>query len=270
MSLKKILLPFCVTITLFACSGGGGGATVADEATAESSAATPEPTPAPCVDPHEGDVAWTLTNCGPLVNGGVVTIDQSTSGDDGVVLGDRDVSKGRVTYTLTGIGWEMYPWPTDDIVFMILMGKGADGASEVNWHLLGNRYSETGDIEARLVTQRFDGVCIPTAITYCEKKDWSMDKPKFEATRSYRFDCAWDSSASSGREAAGIVDGKAYCDIFDVTDSTGGLFVRNLTVPTSGGYPHLNYFEAGGNTSQRFVKTNVAATMTNFRFSIFE
>lgn len=269
MSFTRALVCLSILFAVTGCSGGGGGNPSAD-ATAQTAAPTPEPTPAPCVAAHEGNVAWTVTECGPLADGRVVTIQQNTLSDDGVAMGTRGVSKGRVTYTLTGIGWEMYPWPTDDIVFMILMGKGADNASEVNWHLLGNRYSATGDIEARLVTQRFDGVCIPEAIRYCEKKDWSMDQPKFEATRSYRIDCAWDSSASSGREAAGVADGKVYCDFTDVTDPANPTFIRNLTVPTSGGYPYLNYFEAGGNSSQRFQKTNVAATMTNFRFSIFE
>lgn len=272
MSLTKALLSATLLISLAACSSGGSdSSSTTDGATSSTGTSTP-PTPevaAPCAPVHEGDVAWTLTNCGPLTDGGTVSVYPATLSDDGVAMGSRNVSKGRVTYTLTGIDWSMYPWPTDDIVFAILMGKGTNG-SEVNWHLLGNRYSEAGDIEARLVTQRFDGVCIPTAVTYCEKKDWSMDKPKFEAARSYKIDCAWDSSSSSGREAAGVADGKVYCDFTDVTDPANPVFIHNLTVPTSGDYPTLNYFEAGGNTSQRFQKTNVPATMSNFRLSIFE
>lgn len=218
-------------------------------------------------------MVWTLSNCGPLANGETVKILQDTLDDYGRMLGITTMNKGRVTYTMTNLDWSMYPWPTDDIVFMAFMGYGVNG-SEVNWHILGNRYSGDGQIETRIVSQRFDGVCIPYSIQYCEKRTYAMDNPKFDSSKSYKWDCSWDTSADSmlGEYSGttGTGDGLVSCSITDVTDTANPVYITTLTVPTSGPLPTLRFFIAGGNSSGEFRKTNMPVTMTNFRFSVME
>jgi len=277
--LKRILALIVGVSFIAGCSGGGGGSSDAGTSggSSSSSSSGSEAVNSSCAPEHAGNVKWTYSNCGPLVNGQIAYIDQATAGDNGELLGARAVDKGRVTYTFTNLDWSMLPWPTDDIMFMIFMGNGNDPNftilnNEANWHILGNRFAANGRIETRIVTQRFDGVCIPETVRYCEKKWLDYDMPKYSATSTYKWDCAWDTTASSGLNnwGTGVGDGLVKCDLYNADDANNPVLIESYMVPTSGSYPSLNYFMAGGNSSERFHKTNMPVTLTNFRFSIIE
>lgn len=278
--IKNLFFLLITTALAASCGGGSSGSSSSSSSSGSSSTSTDTTTPvnSSCAPAHEGNVVWTYSECGPLVDGETVNINQGTLDDSGVQLGSRKVNKGRVTFTFTKLDWSMIPWPTDDIVFMAFMALGQDLSNgyglnnEVNWHILGNRFAEDGDIETRLVTQRFDGVCIPESIRYCEKKFNNFDAPKYDLTQSYKWDCAWDTTVNSGMNDWGQSggDGLVSCALYNVTDANSPVLIETYRVPTSGSYEGLNGFTAGGNTSSSFFKPNMATTTTNFRFSIIE
>jgi hypothetical protein len=219
--------------------------------------------------------------CGPLKNGAIVDIRQSTIGDilsgGGLkkeALGKRSVNKGRVTFTLTNMDWNDFPWPTNDIAVTFFMAESADN-QETNWHVLGNRFEETGRVQTKMVSQRFDGICVPdTRLIFCEKKWTDYDMPMYDYSRVYKFDCSWNTITSSmiakfgGGD--GVVDGLAKCDIIDVTDPKAPSPIATYMVPTSGPYHHLNWFAAGGASGSLVEKPNLPTTLTDFRFTLFQ
>jgi len=231
-----------------------------------------------CVQRPEGNIKWTFEECGPIYDGDTVLIETPTMGSapsggkfNPQPLGDRTLNKGRVTFTITNLDYSDLPWPTNDIVLVVFMGKGENGG-EVNWHILGNRFASDGNVETRLVSQRFDGVCVPEEIRKCEKKHHDYDMPAYHRDRSFKFDCSWDTTAASllYDQGPNIRDGLITCRIFNVTDPAKEILVQTYRTPTSGPYPTLNYFVAGGNASNGFRMKNTPTTLTNFRFTLFQ
>lgn len=275
MSRFLLLLVFALVTS---CNSGGSST---PEATTTP---TPEPVVvAPCVAAHEPitdatgshAVAWTKTICGPTLKGEVLYIGADSQSDSGQVFGaTRDINRGRVTWEFTNLDYTDIEWPTNDMMFMILM-MGHSG-TEVNWHILGNRFGETGPIETRLVTQRFDGICIPEHIQFCEKKMQERDNPYiYEGSKRYKWDCFWNTRVESYHAEfgwyPGLKDGLIYCDLYDITTTTTRL--NTYYTSTSGPYDKINYFRAGGNTISMWRSDDrfgVPMIIENFRFSIME
>lgn len=275
-------LVLLVLVLITGCSGGGSSAPAASSATTTTSATTTASTaPASCAPEHapitdpSGSyaVSWTKTICGPSAKGEVFYIGADTQSDSGEIFGaTRDINRGRVTWEFTNLDYTDIAWPTNDMMFMVFfMGSGD---TEVNWHILGNRFGVEGPIETRLVTQRFDGICIPEHIPFCEKKMQDRDNPYiYEGAKRYKWDCFWNTGQESTHSEfgwyPGLKDGVVYCDLYDITTTT--TLLNTYYTSTSGTYDKINYFRAGGNTISLWRADDsfaVPMIMENFRFSI--
>lgn len=300
MSRFLVLLVF---VLITGCSGGGGSSAPAASGDTTTTPATPTPAkPASCAPEHapitdtsgSHSVAWTKTVCGPSQKGEVIYIGPDSASDNGETFGaTRDINRGRVTFEFTNLDYTDIEWPTNDMMFMILMmGSdkergpsdgtyiGNDGVvfpatTEVNWHILGNRFGLEGPIETRLVTQRFDGECVPETIKFCEKKMQGRDNPYiYEGAKRYKWDCFWNTGQESTHEEfgwyPGLKDGIVYCDLYDITTTT--TLLNTYYTSTSGTYDKINYFRAGGNTISLMGRPDdsfaVPMIVENLRFSI--
>ncbi|MDH5639524.1 MAG: hypothetical protein OEZ04_13645, partial [Nitrospinota bacterium] len=226
-----------------------------------------------------GQVAWTVEVCGPMTNGQTVDINQGTQGQkaDGAteVLGERPINKGRVTWTVTNMDWSDFPWPLaegNDVVISVFWSYG-QYYREANWHILGNRFAFDSRLETRLVNQRFDQTCVGGNPQYCEWKDTQFDLPLYLRSSTYKYDCSWDTTASSLLYGRGpdLADGLVECLIYDVSGG-GESLIATYQVPTSGPFNSLKYFTVGGGTSEKegHPNANLPATLTNVRFTIFD
>lgn len=267
------------------CSGGGGSSAPTPTGTTTTTTATT--TAAACVADHEPivdasgshAVAWTKTLCGPSAPYYTVYIDQATQDDTGKIFGTtRNINRGRVTFEFTNLNYDDLIWPNNgnDIMFIGFIALHGVTDNEANWHILGNRFGDTGPIETRLVTQRpFDDVCIPTWIRYCEKQWSDTENPYiYERAKKYKWDCKWNTYIDSGLGVdsygayPGLLDGQIYCDLYDVTTTT--RLLNSYYLPTSGPYDRLNFFVAGGDAVTWFAKDGVPMIISKFRFSIME
>ena len=264
--LSKIMVLSLCAAALAACSGGGGGSGDGGSTSQNYK----------CVPIPDGSVKWTYEECGPLSNGRAVDIRQTTMGDvpsgsgfiRDAIVNYPPLNKGRVTFTVTNMDWTDFPFPEDDIVLLLFMAEN-DALRETNWHILGSREWSDGRIWTRLIAQRFDGMCAPSHEIPCERKSSKFDMPVYERSKSYKFDCSWDSSADSGWFGSGVGDGLVQCDILDVTDPKNETLIYSHKVPTGGPFEHLNYFCAGGGCGPLVEKINLPTKMTNFRFTLF-
>ncbi|MDH4185123.1 MAG: hypothetical protein OEV92_12925 [Nitrospinota bacterium] len=229
-----------------------------------------------CVPVPEGSVKWTYEQCGPLTNGKYVDIRQTTTGDvpsgsgytKEAISKHFPLNKGKMTFTISNLDWTDYPYPANDIIFVLFMAE-TETLRETNWHILGWRDALNGIIGMKLVAQRFDGMCIPYDFLPCERKSYEVDAPKFVRSKSYRFDCVWDTTADSGLYGDGVGDGYVQCDIYDVTTASSPAWIITHVVPTGGPFEQLNYVCVGGGCGPMVVKPSVPATLSNFRMTLF-
>lgn len=287
MKLWRPMSKYLFLIMLAFVAGCSGGGTSAPTPTGEPSTPTTQSTSDSCVAEHEPmvdssgahAVTWTKTLCGPSAPYETVFINENTTDDTGQVFGlTRNINRGRVTWEFTNLDYTDLKWPNngDDIMFMGFIALHDAADYEANWHILGNRFGEAGPIETRLVTQRpFDTVCIPNAIRYCEKQWSDTQNPyNYERAKKYKWDCQWNTTIESGLPEgtygaySGLIDGRIYCDLYDVTTTT--QLLNTYYMPTSGPYGRLNFFVAGGDAVTYFNKAGVPMIISNFRFSIME
>jgi hypothetical protein len=157
------------------------------------------------------------------------TVWSNTANDDGETLGTRSAAYGKLSFTITGT--TNYEIPSGDAMLIFVHALTND--REVNWHF--QYYNLGAEVEHRLTTQRFDGVCS----NFCEQKtiSRSLQFPNSSTDRStsYHFDCTWE----SGDEAFTY----ASCDVSDPT--SGDTIYRTGQVDTQGPYGKLHYVGVG-------------------------
>jgi len=268
------VLYLVLALSLVSCSGGGG-----------SSARKP---PSKCVSaPDETatqKIAWTYEECGPLSNGqymrffmsqvGHVPSPNSDTGFATEALGSRPVNKGHMTFKYSSLDWSEFPWPTDDVLLVSFHAQNQAKNRTMNWHILAVRWAVDGRVETRLVSQREEGTgCIPAEVRKCEKQEQDFDMPKYERSSVYRFDVTWDTTVPSMDLAKGgganVIDGLVRVKIYDATNPSKEVLVQTYSVPTSGPYNMLDTVAVGGRASQTVQKAGVAATLSEFRLTIF-
>ncbi len=244
MTLKKLnlsLLLIAMVAATWSC-GGGLSATVAPTATSTATTPTPDPASTSGVALHAG-AKWTKSDKGPIPG---IWLWQTSAGDNGEALGNRDVNKSRLTFKITGISSELgeaHRW--------IIWFK-SDAGGENNFQLMVVKSDQT-----RFIMQRFGDMtdCTPRGLFGywgCEEQDIHGDLA-FEPGQTYLWDCYWD----------GTVDPKRVgCDVTTI----GGTFSTKYEVGMGGAYGTLTEMAVG--TFENFGYEAVSSTVTDFRFSV--
>jgi hypothetical protein len=275
---KNEVLAVCAgaALSLAACSSGSGGG---DSASASK-------WPKKCVTaPAETatkKIAWTYEECGPFLDGGVIHFFNDQKGDVEVTtgttttitkaaIGIRPINKGHVTFKLTNFDWSdlrlaINNSDPNDCLLAHLQVQSGDYILVGNWHVMAIRGSAAGRVENRLTTQRFDVLGGLTG----KPESKEIDMPKYERSKTYRFDITWDTTVPSMYmgQGANIVDGLVSWSIYDATDSAKEILIKTYQTPTLGDYPMLDTFKAGGRISNPQAN-GVLATTKDFRMTIF-
>ena len=249
---------------------------------------TPKPVyvskyPSNCVpieQSKEASVAWTYEQCGPFSIGDTIHFHNDQVGHvpygptyTSQAIGVTPIDKGNVTFKYTEFDWNDMNYPPKDVVVVAMMVQNSAQSSLTgDWHMLANRFEQTGKVQTRLVTQRFDNICIPVDIRYCEKHDEAYDAPLYSRSRTYRFDCSWDTTVPSmlNGQGSGVKDGLVQCDIYDATEPAKEALIMSYKTPTSGPYPALDTFVVGGRSGQVFKAANMYNIMTDVRITIYK
>ena len=196
-----------------------------------------------CSEGHKwldgSDPYWTYVDCGSSSS---KFIDQSTVDTLGAALGSQSVEKGLITFSSTGTSNSDFG--SSDTFSLFVHAQG-NGGAEVNWHW--HSYSVGGDIESRLTTQRFDGVCS----SFCEERWISRSLQYYNTADVFDWKCDWD--------AGGVA-----C----VVSKNGNTVAESIVVPTKGRYYALNYIGVGTGAFKG-PYPSAPFTISNFRVSFF-
>jgi len=267
-------LVFTLLLAAAGCSGGGGGSSGTNYVSRYTTNCVTIP------KEKESSVAWTFEDCGPYNIGDTLHFHNDWEGQvpsgssyTTQAIGTMPIDKGHVTFKYKDFDWNDMNFPPKDVVVVALMVQNQDQTSLVgDWHVLVNRFGMESNVETRIVTQRFDDICIPETIRWCEKKDQAYDKPMYDRSRTYRFDCSWDTTVPSMLygQGSGVKDGLVQCDIYDSTEPAKETLISSYKVPTSGPYPALDTFVVGGRSGQVFKAYNMYNIMTDVRITIFK
>jgi hypothetical protein len=201
-------------------------------------------TPTSGVALHAG-AKWTKSDTGPTP---WVGIRPETAADNGELLGNRDVHKGRVTFKITGIADDLHE--KERWIIWLHTDIGGPGS---NFQLM-----VVASWETRFIMQRFNDTTDCTAGGLsggrwgCEEQD-IHDDLTFDPNQTYAWDCTWDDSVASK---------KARC----TATTVGGTFSTVYEVGMGGMYGPL--LEADFGTFSIDGYPEVRSTVSDFRFSI--
>ena len=197
-----------------------------------------------CSEGHKwydgSDPFWTYSDCNPSPNKFVT---QATIGENGIALGSQMVTKGRITFSSTGMSNDQIH---HEGVFSLFIHAQGHQNLEVNWHWVS--WPSGGGLTSRLTTQRFDGTCRP----FCEK-NWQTTALSYISTAEvFDWDCSWDT-------------GGAACEV----TKNGNTVLASPVVTTEGPYFQLNYIGVGTGAFRGPYAT-APFTISNLRASFFK
>ena len=205
-------------------------------------------------------VAWQKSQC---VQADSYYVDQSSVGDDGKILGSRDASAGMLSVKYIGVvNGDIYPAATFAVYFQAWgneMASNATGAQQrgpVYWEFVANR-GYRNYITSRLVTDRYDGSCLP--YPYCHDEDYHADRLQFtDSSDTAQFDCSWSLTAYDP-------GGKIWCV---VTKQKSGE-THTYWVTMKGPYAALQYIGVGKSANPLPWYRNVNAQVSDFKVTVF-
>lgn len=185
-------------------------------------APTPEPSPPPAPTPPPPVVVQTSFS---------YATNEWYEMDTG---GKTDWSRGKITFSIRGLAFDMLPRGKDYFLFMAKLK--APSGQESNFHY------NIADLTPRLISQRFDGTCP----RHCERQD--IGDFHWEPGETYLFVFEWD-------------EANVTCV---VTDSKGNKAYEGI-VPTYGPYAGVDWIRAGNGIFPPYPGIGSAITVINPR-----
>ena len=164
--------------------------------------------------------AWVFTACEKQE---WIHVWQGSVNAAGEQLGTRPVSRGMLSVRYYNMHNDTISYSENFGLFFMAEGVGG---GEANWQWMSYNMG-SGNIQSRLVIQRFDGTCP----RFCEQADITDELQFTDFLDVHQFDCEWDTSVS-----------KLACTITKIGDPT--LKIVTLNDPM-GPYSKINYLGFG-------------------------